>query len=595
VVEDDVGVTRSAEPRAGLSRTRGVDWRLTTVALVPSLCFCAAFIVRSSWRIDGQRRFSLFDDAMISMSYGRTLARGGGLVWFEGAPRVEGISNPLWTMFMAALHRAGLEGSSAALAVMLAGVVLIAATSLIAASLVARLVPSSRWAPPFAALAVGLTYPFLFWTLRGMEVGLLTFLTMASIVLAAGLADDTATSSSRRVVLLAAVLAMGVATRLDFAIVVTAILIWLAVVGRSRRASVAPALALAGTVGIVIGAMTVARDEYYGTIVPNTYTLKLTGVSLAQRLHRGLVTDVRIAPAALLGVIGLVVLWRAADTETRRTLSLVTAVAIAPVVYSTYVGGDAWEGIGNRYTTVSLLCATVVAVAASGSVASRGSLSRPPSIPLAACVVAAFALTGLFVTGHPSAVSIALVVALGTLGSIGVALLGRSSQVRWGLIVIAAVSAVLASSAASGHAWFGSGGQVVASDARNTDYGLFLATVTNERAVIASVQVGAIAYYSDRPAVDILGKSDAHVASSHPRGSFRPGHNKWDYTYSVGQLRPDVVAQLFKPIPADIALLRAAGYRKLCVRVEHSTRSLWVRRASARIRWKALLAARCRK
>jgi arabinofuranosyltransferase len=593
VVELDADVECAGRSRAASSRTQGVDWRLTTVALVPSLLFSAVFIVRSSWTSGGHRRFTLFDDAMISMTYGRTLARGGGFVWFEGAPRVEGVSNPLWTLFMAALHVIGLEGSSAALAVMLAGVVLILATSLVAASLVARLVPSSRCAAPFAALAVSLTYPFVFWSLRGMEVGLLTFLTMASIVLAAGLADEAATTSFRRVVLLAAVLAMGVATRLDFAIVVAVIVIWVAVVvGRPRRASVV--LTLAATVGTVIGAMTVARYAYFGTVVPNTYVLKLTGVSLAQRLHRGLTTDVRIAPIALLGVIGLVALWRAADTTTRRTLSLVTAVATVPVVYSTYVGGDAWEDIGNRYVTPSLVCATVVVVAASGWLATPGSLSRPRSIRLGAWVVAAFALTGLLVTGHPlSPVSIALFVVLGVLGSIGLALLGRRSEVGWGLIVVAAVSAVFASSAGSGQAWFGSGGQVVTSDARNAEYGLFLAKVTDEHAVIASVEAGAIAYFSDRPAIDILGKSDAHVASSHPKGSFRPGHNKWDYAYSVGRLHPDVVAQLFKPVSADYALLRATGYQQVCVRVEHFTRTMWVRRASTRIRWDALDAARC--
>jgi hypothetical protein len=188
-----------------------------------------------------------------------------------------------------------------------------------------------------------------------------------------------------------------------------------------------------------------------------------------------------------------------------------------------------------------------------------------------------------------------VVVVLGVLGSISVALLVRSSRVRSGLIVVAAVTAVVASSAAGGPAWFRSGGQVVVSDARNTDYGLFLAKVTEENAVIASVRAGAIAYYSDRPAIDILGKSDEHVASSHPRGAFRPGHNKWDYRYSVGRLHPDVVAQLFKPVPADIALLRAAGYQQLCVRVEHVEHSLWVRRASTRIRWPALRAARCGK
>jgi hypothetical protein len=102
-----------------------------------------------------------------------------------------------------------------------------------------------------------------------------------------------------------------------------------------------------------------------------------------------------------------------------------------------------------------------------------------------------------------------------------VALLGRSSQIRWGLIVVA----------------------------RNTDHGLLLAKITDE--------------------------------------------HKWDYTYSVGQFHPDVVAQLFKPVPADFALLRAAGYQEQCVRVEHVTHNLWVRRAGTRIRWHALRAARC--
>src|SRR5207248_1226094 len=143
------------------------------------------------------------------------------------------------------------------------------------------------------------------WTLRGMEVGLVTFLTVASTVLAADLVDE-ATPSPGRVALLAAVLTLGVATRLDFAIVVVVIVIWAGmVVAPARR--VAVVLTLAGVVGLAIGAMTVARDQYFGKLVPNTYVLKLTGVSLAQRFRRGVVTDLQLAPIALLGVIGVVV------------------------------------------------------------------------------------------------------------------------------------------------------------------------------------------------------------------------------------------------------------------------------------------------
>jgi hypothetical protein len=50
-----------------------------------------------------------------------------------------------------------------------------------------------------------------------------------------------------------------------------------------------------------------------------------------------------------------------------------------------------------------------------------------------------------------------------------------------------------------------------------------------------------------------LGKSDRVIAhqKAHIVGSwtnleeFRPGHTKWDYEYSIGQLKPDVIVQLW--------------------------------------------------
>src|ERR671923_2324208 len=69
-----------------------------------SVAFSAWFIWRASFRVGGWLTFALWDDAMISMRYGRNLAAGDGLVWNAGGERVEGITNPLWTVWMAALH-----------------------------------------------------------------------------------------------------------------------------------------------------------------------------------------------------------------------------------------------------------------------------------------------------------------------------------------------------------------------------------------------------------------------------------------------------------------------------------------------------------
>jgi hypothetical protein len=73
---------------------------------------------------------------------------------------------------------------------------------------------------------------------------------------------------------------------------------------------------------------------------------------------------------------------------------------------------------------------------------------------------------------------------------------------------------------------------------------------------------GNIAYFDHRPAVDLLGKMDPVIAREAPKPiEFRPGHDKWDYAYSIGHLRPAVITQLWFAESKDLCDLRAWGYR----------------------------------
>ncbi|HEX7976111.1 MAG TPA: hypothetical protein VF498_17010, partial [Anaerolineales bacterium] len=80
-----------------------------------------------------------------------------------------------------------------------------------------------------------------------------------------------------------------------------------------------------------------------------------------------------------------------------------------------------------------------------------------------------------------------------------------------------------------------------------------LKKITTPQASIAVVAAGAIPYFADRFAIDLLGKSDVKIAREKAHGgkgfsgisNFRPGHMKWDYDYSIGQLKPDIVVQLW--------------------------------------------------
>jgi hypothetical protein len=46
--------------------------------------YAGLFIAKTSFIIGEERYFCLFDDAMISLRYGRNLAAGHGLVWNPG-------------------------------------------------------------------------------------------------------------------------------------------------------------------------------------------------------------------------------------------------------------------------------------------------------------------------------------------------------------------------------------------------------------------------------------------------------------------------------------------------------------------------------
>src|ERR1700682_3186644 len=110
-------LTNATMPRT-VTLGRGQLWFAVTV--VAFLIYAALFIYRTSFVVHGERYFSLFDDAMISMRYARNLAHGYGLVWNPGGERVEGYTNPLWVLFMAMVHFLPIAPSKTGLVIQIA-------------------------------------------------------------------------------------------------------------------------------------------------------------------------------------------------------------------------------------------------------------------------------------------------------------------------------------------------------------------------------------------------------------------------------------------------------------------------------------------
>jgi hypothetical protein len=78
---------------------------------------------------------------------------------------------------------------------------------------------------------------------------------------------------------------------------------------------------------------------------------------------------------------------------------------------------------------------------------------------------------------------------------------------------------------------------------------------------IALFWAGAPAYYSQLPAIDLLGKMDPEIARSTARG-VTPGHNKYDFDFSISHHRPDYVLDVprSRPTPEEIAIGQRSGY-----------------------------------
>jgi len=102
----------------------------------------------------------------------------------------------------------------------------------------------------------------------------------------------------------------------------------------------------------------------------------------------------------------------------------------------------------------------------------------------------------------------------------------------------------------SGEPWFNyaiDNAPLLKADIRRVKTGLHIAENTSAEAVIAVHAAGQIPYYSERTTIDLLGLNDPVIAKSRGHGAFYPGHNKWDYQYSIGQLQPDLIADNFAP------------------------------------------------
>jgi hypothetical protein len=90
----------------------------------------------------------------------------------------------------------------------------------------------------------------------------------------------------------------------------------------------------------------------------------------------------------------------------------------------------------------------------------------------------------------------------------------------------------------------------------NARIALYLREQTPPGTSVALHAAGTAGYYLQRPTLDVLGKSDRHIAKL-PVKFFHPGHSKWDWDYMLLERRPDVIVDTSRGLERHPELTRS--------------------------------------
>lgn len=302
---------------------------------------------------------------------------------------------------------------------------------------------------------------------------------------------------------------------------------------------------------IFLGGQTLFRVIYYHDLFPNTYYLKMTGYPVFLRMTRGLFGLV----SAVWNTNWLLCLLPFGLLLARptREIKLILWVFLAQCAYSVYAGGDAWEWTGgtNRYLVIVM----------------------PAFLTLLA--LALTALTRAVITSSP-----------------------LPATSRWHrllplvallLVVGATVDLSMPSDLRPGQEWplltpplYRQENESLARQA------LVIQQATTPQARIGVIWAGVIPYFSERPAVDLFGKSDRHIAHLIVKPvpgrrrflAFYPGHMKWDMPYTLSQQRPDLTPLLFDHMVQVAGKQLERDYDSAMV----LSQRMWWRRSSPHVR-----------
>lgn len=326
---------RDVETKIGKGAGRGAGVFVAAALAAGAMALFFVYRARSA--------AALNEDAFISFRYARNFLAGEGLVFNTSAERVEGITNLLWTLLIAAAS--GLSGVSLPDVATSLGIFFGAATVGVAfawcygeVSEACRRRPLAVCGGVAAAALLCLAPGFAFYSASGLEIAFFALLLTGGLfALCRGVSWGAVAAGS-------VLLGLAAITRPEGVLALFIGALACALVPKAAPLSERFArLLAAGLPGAaIVGAVTVWRLYYYGSHLPNTAYAKAGGMEVVERW--GIPYLIEAAQGSWFILAWLVALAGAAldRSFSRRALA---GLAIVPVwcAYVVYVGGDYME------------------------------------------------------------------------------------------------------------------------------------------------------------------------------------------------------------------------------------------------------------
>ncbi|MBN2475356.1 MAG: hypothetical protein JXB62_12160 [Pirellulales bacterium] len=416
----------------------------------------------------------LADDALISLRYAQRLLQGHGLSWTDGRP-VEGYSNLLWVLLAALTGRMGLD-----LVVGLRVLGFASASLLVGAIVYGHRAATLRQAMPmvFATAAVVLAGPTAVWVVGGLESVLVAGLLAWAVVLCYPIFQQE-NAEARHAVRASVFLALLCITRPDGALFAAAVVVALLLARGIRRATFRLGLWLVLLPTVFYLGQLAFRLAYYGQWIPNTALVKFAPSST--HLARGVVYVagglLSLSPLSLVtGLFGGCLLWQRSDGASRAKALLLIVPATAWSLYIASVGGDTFPGWRHIVPLIPLM-ALLLAQGTEQLLQQRGR-----SVVLVSAVLAVALTLYAYRQFHDGRNRLAL-----------------SERWEWD-------------------------GQVVGQMLRR-GFG-------SARPLVAATACGCLPYWSELPALDMLGLNDYYLPRHSPEGF---GHGTLSHELGDGQ------------------------------------------------------------